>query len=149
MKTLRNSWRIIGHVATEPKIQDYPEKKRQRFSFTVIVNEYYKTKQGEKVDVKTAVQVTRWFPSGKKLENLTKVFSVGAQVACEGRPRFTAFIRNEDQIQSADTFAQLNCNDAEVITFAKKEHEQMASEVDQANNENYTSPEPEDDDLPF
>lgn len=142
MKTSRSKYEIIGHIASDATVQQMPEYKAQVLTFPVITNEYYRDKNGNTVDQKTTIRVTRWYPQGKNIENFSSALKSGAMVQCSGKPIFNAYINEEGE---AITYPQMKANDIDILRFAKKEDEAHAEAAIEANS----YPDAPADDLPF
>lgn len=144
MKRTRMSMTVTGHISIDAELREVGEKKSQVLSFVVIVNEYYKNKAGEAVDLATAVRINRWFPAGKNVSKFAGALKKGALVSCIGKPIWKAY---EDKDGVPATFPELRADEIDVLKFPGNAKPDI-SEEDISNANNYPDT-GADDDLPF
>ena len=81
MKNLRNKVQLIGHVGMTPEVTTYGEGKT-RIHFSLATNDYYRNKEGEKIEDTQWHNIVAW---GKGAELASGLITKGAEIAIEGK----------------------------------------------------------------
>ncbi len=102
---------IIGRVTGDAKVRKLNDG-REVVSFSIAINDYYKTKDGEKKNVATFIDCSYWV-SNKIAEHLKK----GSIVSLFGRIGINAYINMKGEAQASLTF---HVNNIKVVVYGKK-----------------------------
>jgi len=81
MSALRNKVLLIGNVGKTPEIKTFDEGKKLA-NFSIATNEFYKNKQGEKVQDTQWHNLVAW---GKTADIVENFLEKGREVAIEGK----------------------------------------------------------------
>lgn len=129
---------IIGRVTKNAEINTLKNDK-QVVNFSVVTNDHYKTKQGERREQATYYNCSYWINS-KIAEYLTK----GTLVELSGRISSTAWIGKDGEIKSGLNFHTSNIK---LHGGGKKEYSDNKPTVKQQDSKTFADD--ENDDLPF
>lgn len=133
---------IVGRITKNAEIKTLANN-RQVVNFSVAVNDYYKNKQGERIDQSTYFNCAYWI-SSKIAEYLT----IGTLVELSGKISSSAWIGKDGEIKSG-----LNFNTSRIKFHGNGKTDQTAK-----NTKNPTTAKPQEnkafaddfeDDLPF
>ena len=133
---------IVGRITKNAEIKTLANN-RQVVNFSVAVNDYYKNKQGERIDQSTYFNCAYWI-SSKIAEYLT----IGTLVELSGKISSSAWIGKDGEIKSG-----LNFNTSRI-----KFHGNGKTDKKKKNTKNPTTAKPQEnkafaddfeDDLPF
>ena len=133
---------IVGRITKNAEIKTLANN-RQVVNFSVAVNDYYKNKQGERIDQTTYFNCAYWM-SSKIAEYLT----TGTLVELSGRISSSAWIGKDGEIKSG-----LNFNTSRIKFHGKGKTDQTAKKINNSTKakpqENKTFADDLEDDLPF
>jgi single-strand DNA-binding protein len=127
---------IIGNIGYDAVIK---ESNGSKFvQFTVAVNESYKDKDGNKVDV------TDWVSCTSKQLTLCQYLTKGKRIFAQGKFKTTVF---QDRSKNWKAGINLNCSSIEFLGGGKKEEgeQNTSTPMPPAND----APPHEEEDLPF
>ena len=81
MNTLKNNVQLIGHLGKDPELKTFDSGKT-KLTATLATNDYYKNKEGEKVQDTIWHNISAW---GKTAESMDKLLSKGNELAVKGK----------------------------------------------------------------
>ena len=133
---------IVGRITKNAEIKTLANN-RQVVNFSVAVNDYYKNKQGEKIEQTTYFNCAYWI-SSKIAEYLT----TGTLVELSGKISSSAWIGKDGEIKS-----RLNLNTSRIKFHGKGKTDQTAKTTNNPTTakpqENKVFADDLEDDLPF
>ncbi len=133
---------IVGRITKNAEIKTLANN-RQVVNFSVAVNDYYKNKQGEKIEQTTFFNCAYWI-SSKIAEYLT----TGTLVELSGKISSSAWIGKDGEIKS-----RLNLNTSRIKFHGKGKTDQTAKTTNNPTTakpqENKVFADDLEDDLPF
>ncbi len=129
---------IVGRITKNAEIKTLANN-RQVVNFSVAVNDYYKNKQGEKIDQTTFYNCAYWI-SSKIAEYLT----TGTLVELSGKISSSAWIGKDGEIKSG-----LNFNTSRIKFHGSGQKSQNYNEPTEISEKSNVFAEETEDDLPF
>ena len=81
MNSLRNSVQLIGNLGKDPEITKF-DNGNKLAKFTLATSDYYKNKDGEKVQETQWHNLIAW---GKLAENMDQILSKGSRIVVQGK----------------------------------------------------------------
>lgn len=87
MNQLRNSVQLLGRVGQDPELRTF-EKGSTLLTFSLATNDYYKNKDGEKVQETQWHNIKAW---GKTAEFLHQFVSKGSEILVQGKLMYRSY----------------------------------------------------------
>lgn len=112
MNTIRNTVQLIGNLGKDVDLRNF-DSGSTKAAFTIATNEFYKNKQGEKVEETQWHNIVAW---GRLAENMKNMLNKGNQVLVKGKLVSRSY---EDKDGVTRYITEVVAN--EFATFAKKE----------------------------
>ena len=109
MNTLKNSVQLIGNLGKDVELVKF-ENGNQLAKMTLATNEYYRNKEGEKVEETQWHNIVAW---GKKAEVMAKLLKKGSEIAIQGKLTHRTF---EDKEGMTKYFTEVVVHDFLKIT---------------------------------
>lgn len=137
---------IVGRITKNAQINTLKDQ-RQVVNFSVAINDYYKTKAGERKEQTTFYNCSYWISP-----NVAKILTKGTLVELTGKISSTAWIGRDGEIKSGLNFhtsrIKLHGGGKQNDRNAEAPFEQIQHASAQTENTNPFSDDSEDD-LPF
>ncbi len=108
-----NKIQIIGNVGKDATIKQVNDKKS--INFNVAVNEYYKDKDGNKVEQTDWFSCTIWRKPEQSTE-IAKYLKAGTKVYVEGKPKADSYTNKE----TGEIIASININVRDIEFLSSK-----------------------------
>lgn len=138
--------KIVGRITKNAQINTLKDQ-RQVVNFSVAINDYYKTKAGERKEQTTFYNCSYWVSP-----NVAKILTKGTLVELTGKISSTAWIGRDGEIKSGLNFhtsrIKLHGGGKQNDRNAEAPFEQIQHASAQTENTNPFSDDTEDD-LPF
>ena len=109
MNTLKNSVQLIGNLGKDVELVKF-ENGNQLAKMSLATNEYYRNKEGEKVEETQWHNIVAW---GKKAEVMAKLLKKGSEIAIQGKLTHRTF---EDKEGMTKYFTEVVVHDFLKIT---------------------------------
>ena len=129
---------IIGRVTKNAQINTLTNSKKV-VNFSIAINDSYKSKQGERVELTTYYNCSYWISP-----NVAKILTKGTLVELTGRASSNAWIGKDGEIKSGLNFHTSNI---QIYGGGEKSKTEEQSTAKQQKNEVANGD--SDDDLPF
>lgn len=129
---------IIGRVTKNAQINTLTNSKKV-VNFSIAINDNYKNKQGERVELTTYYNCSYWISP-----NVAKILTKGTLVELTGRASSNAWIGKDGEIKSG-----LNFHTSNIQVYGGGEKSKTAEKSIAKPQKNEVANGDNDDDLPF